>query len=262
MSSFQLPICAVFFSLLLLFVFMAKKRVDLLENKLYFVMIICSAFDSIIATILRFCTLTDLSDKLQLVYFLNRIDFALLLTICTCLFSYVVLISFPKIKENAKAIKTYFYTILSIDILVIIMTFILKIDIIEAAGEISIGGTALIPIYVTSALYLIGAILISVTKIKNLDKRYIPIFVIIVLIFFLMLLFQYNPYLMIISITITFINYLMYHTIENPDLRMLEEVNLAKDYAEKANAAKTDFLSSMSHEIRTPLNAVVGFSDY
>ena len=30
--------------------------------------------------------------------------------------------------------------------------------------------------------------------------------------------------------------------------------------AEKANLAKTDFLSSMSHELRTPLNAILGFA--
>ena len=53
----------------------------------------------------------------------------------------------------------------------------------------------------------------------------------------------------------------MYFTIENPDVKMIEQLELAKDSADKANAAKTDFLSSMSHEIRTPLNAIVGFSD-
>ena len=53
----------------------------------------------------------------------------------------------------------------------------------------------------------------------------------------------------------------MYHTIENPDIKLISELELAKNQAEKSNKAKTDFLSSMSHELKTPLNAIVGLSE-
>lgn len=252
-------ISGLFCIVLLMILFFSKSRIDSKETKLYGFMLISSFFDIILVLAELIITYYFLDDvNMYLVKGLNKIDFIHYIMWPTLLSLYTIYVTYLD-EEKYNKVKKLFLTL---DIIAILIEFMLPINIISTKEAMGVTGIGPAFVFLISSFYVIVNIIILIKNYKKIkNKKNLPFLFFLIFIIIAMLLRVYNPTLIVIPAIIVYINMIMYFTIENPDVKLIEEIKIAKESAIKASNAKTEFLSNMSHEIRTPLNAIVGFSE-
>lgn len=252
-------ISGLFCIVLLMILFFSKSRIDSKETKLYGFMLISSFFDVILVLAELIITYYFLDDvNVYLVKGLNRIDFIHYIMWPTLLTLYTIYVTYLNEEKYNRAKKIF----MIIDVIAILIEFMLPINIISTKEAMGVTGIGPALVFLISSFYVIVNIIILIKNYKKIkNKKNLPFLFFLIFIIIAMLLRAYNPTLIVIPAIIVYINMIMYFTIENPDVKLIEEINIAKESAIKASNAKTEFLSNMSHEIRTPLNAIVGFSE-
>lgn len=248
-------ICALLISFFLLINFFSKKRYDNKETKIFSYMLIFNFINTIFTLSIVFIEKTNIINIIFL-KILNKLNNVIQLGWIWLLFLYMLYMLCNNKEKKYNLIKII--TVI-INILLGILIFILPTSFYN---NIYLNGLSETFSYIIYFVYLFVIIILTIKNIKNMsNKKNIIVFTISLLLMLTALIIKkINPELLIISSIFTYIN-LIINSTEDPDSRLLLELQKEKEKNEKLNNIKIDFLTNMNYEFRTSLNTIVGFSE-
>ena len=247
--------------ILLTIVYFTKTTFKSEENKIYGWLIITSFIGQILH-ILSYITIYNM-EYIPLINIIVTKSYLIYLVVwISLLFVYICIVTYKYSNQKGikkKIRKISLYTFL-IDVIVLILLLMLPTYCFRDSGVVYTYGASVNLIYLISIMYITISVLMFITHFKLIVKaglkKYIPLFT-FVLIGSVVMVIQYtNPSLLLITSCETFITFLMYFTIENPDLQMLKEFHKAREFADEINNEKTEFLFNMSNEIKNPIKNI------
>jgi signal transduction histidine kinase len=246
---------ALFYIILLLIIYFNKNRFKSLENKVYSYLIIFTFLELLMELLLDY--VGPLYNKIPLISYPIAKIYCSFIIIWNCtLCIYIAIVSLNMKKQN-KYISFTLRSLIISCIFLVLLTFILPLSFNYIDKMAFTSGGSVNMIYISSILYVSIGTLFVLINIKNFkDKRFIPMIVLVTMGTACSYLQYRNPGLLLAVPGHAFITFLMYFTIENPDLIMIEELTKAKILSEQTNDAKSKFLFEVTDDIEDKLDKV------
>lgn len=252
-ESFFLTIVSLVFTLVLFFSFHFKEKIENKETKVYKVLLIVLLLSNLFETSLAiFYTYNDiLKEVLMRLFLIASVGFV------GSLLYYLGLITYDD--KKMKLLKIILFSTLAI---ITATICILPVEYVYEKGILmySEGPAVTTCIVSLTGLIIVMLVLIIFNK-KTKNNKVIPVYIFMVMIIISSVIKMLFPYILLNNMAFGITAFIMFNTIENPDVKLLEYEQKEREKIIQAAESKSEFLSSTSHELRTPLNAIIGLSE-
>lgn len=258
METLILPIATQLLAVFLLFIYFSKKRLNTKETKVYSKMLIINFLYALMA-IITFIYAKTYGNNM-IIAIMQKIYMSLMLLLIINILIYNI--SIVNMKSNLK--KVFAILIKCFSVILFIFVFITPLNAINKGNILDGNGLSYDIVLFATAIYfiliIISAIVIFIKNKSGFTKD-MPFVCLIILYVVGLVIRNYYPSIMFENFLFTFMLFIMYFTIENPDLKMVNELLRNKELVEKQMEDKSRFLFEVTEDIKGPAKNILMLSD-
>ena len=259
-SDIALQVVSLVYVLVLSLVYFSRRRYNFIESKIYRYLLVLTALELVFEILKLYNGFNFSNDFIRILSKLHGISLFLWLI----LFAFYTLLSRSNNKyESFKAlVKGHNLLFLWVAIALVMFIVLVVLEVWFNFLVVSSYDDGIVLVYILGIVISLVILINLMFNNKEIPKykNYAILFSVVMLLLINFIQF-FVVDIPVMSCGICLVTLFQYFTMENPDLKYIDELNALKNKAEEANQAKTNFLASMSHDIRTPMNAIIGLSE-
>lgn len=261
MYSICFTIAGVIFSILLFVLYNFKSNLKLLENKIYYGIIVTTIIAGLIEIYSFILVRTSIFVNSVLYLFSLKSLFLCFLVWIYLFTIYTVIVTINLKNKDYSRYRLAIIISTIVFIIVSLTTMILPINIIETDGLLLPTGIGVDIIYVLSLILFIIMISVIISNRRNLkNKKYYPMYFLLVILGIMIIVQKIFPSLLLINLSLSILIYIMYFTIENPDIKLIKDLSYTRRMLEKQNEMVSGTVNNLAISLKNPLMEITNFS--